>query len=99
VAIHPVRRLDCSDWILLWEHLPDSHKMKTAEEWLATKTPPDGSWKSCADYVRAIQADALRHAADLCRNCATDIPSADFEQARHYCADWIEANAAKLEAK
>lgn len=67
--------------------------MKTAQEWMRYGSP------MMLEDIRAIQADALRHAAELCRNAATDIPSADFEQARHYCADWIEANAAKLEGK
>lgn len=69
--------------------------MKTAEEWLATKTPPDGSWKSFADYVRAIQADALRHAAKIVDDRRHNGLDTDLRSIRTE----IEIEVAKLEAK
>jgi hypothetical protein len=42
--------------------------LKTAEEWSDIKTVEVFCFKRVAlpDFIRAIQADALRHAAELC---------------------------------
>lgn len=66
--------------------------LKSEEEWIGRDEtlPPDGP-----AWIRAIQADALRHAAEICRH--------QFQWHSNDChnhdAKLLEAEAAKLEDK
>lgn len=77
--------------------------MKTAEEWV-DENPDDVLWNSevgreeSIPVVRAIQADMLLHAAELCRQRIAQIKNEAHNIACTECAVTIEAEAYRLES-
>jgi len=71
--------------------------MKTAEEWNIHPFLEAVASQSVIWLVRDIQADALRHAAKICRkvNCVHQGTAVCHD----YDAHLLEAEVAKLEAK
>ena len=74
--------------------------MKSAEEWVKRVTHEDGHVASMyVEDIRAIQADALRHAADLCLKRKLKMFNEAHNLACDECVAYIEMAIEELQAK
>jgi hypothetical protein len=70
--------------------------MKSSEEW---QNSGNGGLSASLSFIRRVQADALRHAAEICRVNSRVHSNPGLADCHERDAERIEAQAAKLEAK
>ena len=70
--------------------------MKTANEWNLTNGAQYATHENHLKWIRSIQADALRHAAEGCRSVSTLQSNPSHKNAAMLCAEALENEANKL---